>query len=136
MEQKVVQPSILQKTLEEFNQLDEKISHYSSILGLVDWDQKVMAPKKGRYVFAKATGTLRTEIFRLSVSKEMGQLLETFTVKEHHSQLDQVTRAKVREYNEYYQRSQAIPADLFREYSILTAQANDAWEEARENNDF
>jgi carboxypeptidase Taq len=136
MEQKVVQPSILQKTLEEFNQLDEKISHYSSILGLVDWDQKVMAPKKGRYVFAKATGTLRTEIFRLSVSQEMGQLLETLTVKEHHSLLDQVTRAKVREYNEYYQRSQAIPAKLFKEYSILTAQANDAWEEARENNDF
>ncbi|MBT2658227.1 carboxypeptidase M32 [Bacillus sp. ISL-18] len=136
MEQNMVQPSSLKKALEQFNQLDEKITHYSSILGLVDWDQKVMAPKKGRSVFAKATGTLRTEIFQLSVSPEMGQLLETLTLKENRSQLDQVTKAKVREYHNYYQKSQAIPADLFKEYSILTAQANDAWEEARENNDF
>src|SRR3954453_12733157 len=98
MEQKVVQPSILQKTLEEFNQLDEKITHYSSILGLVDWDQKVMAPKKGRYVFAKATGTLRTEVFKLSVSEEMGALLETLTSKDNEKHLDEITKAKVREY--------------------------------------
>jgi carboxypeptidase Taq len=136
MEQNTVQPSALKKALEQFKQLDEKITHYSSILGLADWDQKVMAPKKGRNVFAKATGTLRTEIFQLSVSSEMAQLLETLTEKEHRSQLDQVTRAKVREYYDYYQKSQAIPADLFKEYSILTAQANDAWEEARENNDY
>src|SRR3954463_10440033 len=106
MEQKVVHPS-LQKALEQFKQLDEKISHYSRILGLVDWDQKVMAPTKGRYIFAKATGTLRTEIFQLSVSQEMGHLLETLTIEEHHSKLDEETRAKVREYKEYYQKSQA-----------------------------
>ncbi|MEH7094261.1 carboxypeptidase M32 [Neobacillus vireti] len=136
MEQNMVQPSSLKKALEQFKLLDEKITHFSSILGLVDWDQKVMAPKKGRNVFAKATGTLRTEIFQLSVSPEMGQLLETLISRENRSQLDQVTRAKVREYNDYYQKSQAIPADLFKEYSILTAQANDAWEEARENNNY
>ncbi|PLS07239.1 carboxypeptidase M32 [Neobacillus cucumis] len=136
MEQKVVHQTALQKVLEQFNYLDEKITHYSSILGLADWDLKVMAPKKGRSVFAKATGTLRTEIFQLSVSKEMGDLLETLSTDELHSQLDEVTKAKVREYKEYYQKSKAIPADLFKEYSILTAQANDAWEEAREYNDF
>ncbi|PFN97787.1 carboxypeptidase M32 [Bacillus sp. AFS076308] len=136
MAEKVVQPSSLQKAMEQFKILDEKITHYSSILGLADWDQKVIAPKKGRNVFAKATGTLRTEIFQLSVSPEMGHLLETLTLEKHYSQLDQATRAKVREYKTYYQKSKAIPADLFKEYSILTAQANDAWEEARENNDF
>ncbi|MEH7415242.1 carboxypeptidase M32 [Neobacillus drentensis] len=136
MEQKMVSPSLLQKALGEFIQLDEKITHYSSILGLVDWDQKVMAPKKGRNIFSKATGTLRTEIFQLSVSQEMGQLLEALTLENHYLQLDQVTRAKVREYKEYYQKSKAIPADLFKDYSILTAQANDAWEEARDKNDF
>ena len=135
MEQKVADPA-LQKALEQFNLLDEKITHFSSIIGLADWDQKVMAPKKGRNIFAKASGTLRTEVFKLSVSQEMGDLLETLTSAENREKLDEITKARVREYKEYYQKSKSIPADLFQEYSILTAQANDAWEEARENNDF
>jgi len=135
MEQKVADPA-LQKALEQFNLLDEKITHFSSIIGLADWDQKVMAPKKGRNIFANASGTLRTEVFKLSVSQEMGDLLETLTSAENGEKLDEVTKARVREYKEYYQKSKSIPADLFQEYSILTAQANDAWEEARENNDF
>jgi len=136
MEQKVIQTKTLSESLDQFKLLDEKISHYSSILGLVDWDQKVMAPKKGRNVFAKATGTLRTEVFKLSVSQEMGDLLAALTSEENKVKLDEVMNAKVREYNEYYKKSKSIPADLFQEYSILTAQANDVWEEARANNDF
>ncbi|WML27040.1 carboxypeptidase M32 [Neobacillus sp. OS1-33] len=135
MEQKVIDP-IVQKALIQFKGLDEKITHFSSIIGLADWDQKVMAPKKGRSIFAKATGTLRTEIFKLSVSQEMGDLIAELTLPENFELLDAVTKAKVREYSAYYQKSKSIPADLFQEYSILTAQANDAWEEARENNDF
>jgi len=135
MEQKVIDPVVL-RALGQFKALDEKITHFSSIIGLADWDQKVMAPKKGRSMFAKATGTLRTEIFKLSVSEEMGELLAELTLPDNLAFLDEVTRAKVREYKEYYQKSKSIPADLFQEYSILTAQANDAWEEARENNDF
>ncbi len=135
MEEKVT-ASILQAALNQFNALDEKITHFSSIIGLADWDQKVMAPKKGRHVFAKAIGTLRTEVFKLSVSQEMGSLLETLSSEENAALLDDVTRAKVREYRTFYQKSKSIPADLFQEYSVLTAQTNDAWEEARENNDF
>lgn len=126
----------LQAVLEKFNALDEKITHFSSIIGLADWDSKVMAPKKGRSVFAKATGTLRTEVFKLQVSEDMGALLSILTSSENSEMLDQVTKAKVREYNEFYQKSKSIPADLYHEYAVLTAQANDAWEEAREKNEF
>ncbi|MGG3470697.1 carboxypeptidase M32 [Neobacillus pocheonensis] len=135
MEQKVLDPTI-QEALEQFSALDEKITHFSSIIGLADWDQKVMAPKKGRSIFAKATGSLRTEIFKLMVSSEMGELLETLSKPENLKELAPYAKAKIREYKDYYQKSKSIPADLFQEYSVLTAQANDAWEEARANNDF
>src|SRR3954452_24361863 len=114
MEQKVIDP-VVQKALIQFKGLDEKITHFSSIIGLADWDQKVMAPKKGRSIFAKATGTLRTEIFKLSVSQEMGDLLAELTLPENFELLDAVTKAKVREYSAYYQKSKSIPADLFQE---------------------
>lgn len=135
MEQKVI-AGTLQQTLEEFKRLDVKISHLISIGGLVSWDQKVMAPKKGRNTFAKAAGTLQTEIFKLSVSPEMGGLLQILTSPENNGVLDDVTRAKVREYNHFYQKSKSIPADLYQEYAVLTGQANEAWEEARAKNDF
>jgi carboxypeptidase Taq len=135
MEQKVVDQTV-QKAIEQFKALDEKITHFSSIIGLADWDAKVMAPKKGRNGFAKATGSLRTEVFKLSVSQEMADLLATLTAPENAELVDDVMKARVREYKNYYQKSKSIPADLFQEYSILTAQANDAWEEAREKNDF
>ncbi|NRD79294.1 carboxypeptidase M32 [Bacillus sp. BRMEA1] len=126
----------LQKAMDEFTALDEKITHFTSIIGLTDWDQKVMAPKKGRSVFAKATGTLRTEVFKLMVSEEMGDLLDKLSSVEASAVLSDVTKAKIREYKKYYQKSKRIPANLFQAYSVLTAQANDAWEEARANNDF
>ncbi|MED4205145.1 carboxypeptidase M32 [Neobacillus mesonae] len=126
----------LKEVLEKFRVLDEKITHYSSLIGLADWDQKVMAPKKGRNVFAKAAGSLKTEVFKLSVSEEMGSLLETLSEQENESVLDVVTKAKVREYKTFYQKSKSIPADLFQEYAIITGQANDVWEEARDGNDF
>jgi carboxypeptidase Taq len=135
VEQKLIDPA-LQTALEKFKGLDEKITHFSSIIGLVDWDQKVMAPKKGRSIFAKAAGSLRTEVFKLQVSQEMGDLMAELSLPENEKLIDTVTKAKVREYREYYQKSKSIPAEQFQEYSILTAQANDAWEEARENNDF
>ncbi|WP_053366399.1 carboxypeptidase M32 [Bacillus sp. FJAT-27245] len=123
-----------QKAIQDFKALDEKITHFQSIAGLTDWDQKVMAPKKGRAQFAKAIGTLRTEAFKLAVSEEMGRLLEELTSES--VELDEVTAAQVRERKEQYDRSKRIPAEEFKEFAILTAQANDAWEHAREHNDF
>jgi carboxypeptidase Taq len=135
MKQKVLNPTIL-SALEKFMDLDEKISHFNSILGLLSWDQKVIAPKKGRPIFAKASGTLRTEAFKLTVSEEMGELLSILSSPKAGEYLDETAKAKVRERLKFYNRSKSIPAEMIKDFSVLTSQANDAWEEARENNDF
>ncbi|WP_099362893.1 carboxypeptidase M32 [Fredinandcohnia onubensis] len=126
----------LQEKVDQFKKLDEKITHLNSVLALADWDQKVMAPKKGRSLFANSIGTLSTEIFKLSISKEMGQLLEVLTDDKLYAQLDDVTKATVRERNNFYKQSKSIPSELYNEYIVLTSNANDAWEEARETNNF
>ncbi|MDZ5471259.1 carboxypeptidase M32 [Bacillus sp. 31A1R] len=126
----------IEKALASFKELDEKITHLSSIAALIGWDQKVIAPKKGRSTFANASGTLSTEIFKLSVSSEMGGLLDILSTPEAAAQLDDISKAQVREHKENYDRSKKIPTDLYKEYAVLTAQANDVWEAARANNDF
>lgn len=135
MEQEVMNQTIV-SALDRFQELDEKISHFNSISGLLSWDQKVIAPKKGRSAFAKASGTLRTEAFKLTVSDEMGELLSTLSTPEAEAYLNDVARAQVRERKEFYSRSKRIPAEMIKDFSVLTSQANDAWEDARENDDF
>jgi carboxypeptidase Taq len=122
--------------LEQFKELDEKITHLSTVSALVGWDQKVMAPKKGRMLFSKAYSALETEIFKLMVSKEMGELLAELSAEDSLNSLDDVTKARIRERKQFYDKSNTIPANLYQEYATLTSEANHIWEEARENNDF
>lgn len=126
----------VQQKVEQFKKLDEKLCHYSDVLGLLGWDSKTKAPKKGRALFAKAIGTLSTESFKLSISKEMGEVLEFLTQEDVWAQLDEVTQACVKERKKNYDKSKTIPADEYQEYVILVNNANQAWETARENNDF
>lgn len=120
--------------LEQFKELDEKITHLSTVSALVGWDQKVMAPKKGRMLFSKAYSTLETEIFKLMISKEMGDYLTELTSIQNN--FDDVTSARIRERKLFYDKYKTIPTDLYQEYSTLTSEANLVWEEARANNDF
>jgi carboxypeptidase Taq len=133
--QQVVDENI-QTTIEQFKTLDEKISHYTNILGLLNWDARTGAPKKGKPIFAKAKGTLSTEMFKLSVSQEMGEYLEKLSKPLVNERLDDVTKACVRVRKAAYDKSKRIPPEEYTEYVVLMSNANDAWEEARANNDF
>lgn len=131
-----LQAADIQEITRKFKQLDEKITHYSSVLGLANWDQRTKAPKKGRPIFAKALGTLSTEAFKLTVSEEMGQYIEFLTQEEVYNKLDDVTKASLRERKGEYEKSKSIPSDFYNEYVVLMSTANNAWEDARANNDF
>jgi carboxypeptidase Taq len=125
-----------QAVLQQFKALDEKICAFSSVLSLAGWDAKVKAPKKGRMTFAKSIGALSTEVFKLSVSKEMGDCLAQLTKPEVNEKLSEQDKAMVRIRNHHYTRSKSIPTELFQQYSVLQGEANNAWEDARANNDF
>ncbi|GIN85046.1 carboxypeptidase 1 [Heyndrickxia sporothermodurans] len=135
MKQMVCDQSV-KEAWEKFKKLDEKITHYSSVTALLDWDQKVMAPKKGRQSFSNAIGTLKTEEFKLMVSDEMRDVLSVLSSSDAIEYLDEKEIAQVRERKEFYDRSKSIPPKMYQEYAVLTAQANDSWEEARDKNDF
>lgn len=126
----------LTESLQKLKQLDEKISAYSSVLSLSGWDSKVMAPKKGRKTFANAIGIVSTEVFKLRVSDDMGNLLAELTKPDIYNSLEDKDQALVRKYNHSYSRNKSIPTHLYQEYSVLTGEANQVWEEARANNDF
>jgi carboxypeptidase Taq len=125
-----------QDYVNKFKRLDEKISHFTDILGLLGWDQKTKAPKKGRPLFAKAIATLSAEAFSLSISEEMGKCLSELSQPEIYHQLDDSIKAAIRVRKRAYEKLKRIPKEEYQQYVILTTTSNQIWEEARANNNF
>ncbi|WP_373231547.1 carboxypeptidase M32 [Cohnella sp.] len=122
--------------LKRFRELTGQIKQYEEILGVVYWDMRTGAPRKGIEMRSEAVGALSAETFKLSTSAEMGELLAQLSEPAQKEQLDDINRRLVEETAKEYERNRKIPPELYREYVVLTSQAESAWEEAKENNDF
>lgn len=126
----------LQKVVNQFKEIDQRIAHYHEVLNVVSWDLQTGAPKKGRGFRSNALGTLSTDVFQLSMSEEMGHCLETLLAPEAYEQLDEVTQASVREHKRLYEKFKQIPPALYKEFVIHSSNAHDVWEEAKNTNNF
>ncbi len=126
----------LEQILQQFNAIDQRISHYKEVIALVYWDLQTTAPKKGKPFRSEAYGTLSSDMFHITLSDELKQTLEKLSEPEIYSQLDPVTQGKVRERTKEIEKLSKIPADLHKEYIIHTSKAHDVWEEAKSKNDF
>ncbi|MEW9669937.1 carboxypeptidase M32 [Ammoniphilus sp. 3BR4] len=124
------------QALQSFKSLEERICHLNSISSLVHWDMETASPKLGLSYMSEAVGTLSMEIFRLTTSDEMKNCLDVLMESGAYSQLDQATQASLREAKRNYDQTKKIPEELYKEYSILTAKAQNIWVEAKETNQF
>jgi carboxypeptidase Taq len=122
--------------LKRFRELTGQIKQYEEILGLVYWDMRTGAPRKGIELRSEAVGALSAETFKLSTSAEMGELLERLKEPEQMASLNEIDRRLVEETSKDYDRNRRIPPEMYREYVVLTSQSESAWEEAKKNNDF
>jgi len=124
------------ETLKRFRELTGKIKHYEEILGVAYWDMRTGAPRKGIELRSQAIGDLSAESFRLSTSDEMGELLSRLSAPGTLETLGKIDRRLVEVCLKEYERNRKIPPALYREYVVLTSQAESAWETAKENDDF
>ncbi len=122
--------------LKRFRELTGQIKQYEEILGLVYWDMRTGAPRKGVEQRSEAVGALSAETFKLSTSEEMGELLQQLNKPEQSAELGEIDRRLVEETTKDYERNRRIPPDMYREYVVLTSQSESAWEEAKANDDF
>ncbi|CAM3864708.1 carboxypeptidase M32 [Cohnella lubricantis] len=123
-------------TLTKFRELTTKLKQYSEILGLVYWDMRTGAPRKGIEFRSEAVGALSDDMFRLSTSDEMGELLEKLGQPDTYAALSAIDRRLVEETRKEFDRNRKLPPELFKEYVILTSQSESAWEVAKDENDF
>jgi len=122
--------------LKRFRELTGKIKQFDEILGVVYWDMRTGAPRKGVPQRSEAVGALSAEAFKLATSDEMGELLAQLGTPERLAGMDDINRRLVTETRKDYERNRKLPPELYREYVVLTSQAESAWEEAKERDDF
>ncbi len=126
----------IQTKLDEFKRYVRKMKQYKEAVGLLYWDLRTGAPKKGVQTRSEVVGELSTEVFRMSVSDKMGEFLAFFTQPEHFGQLDRTSQKMIEECQKDYDRSKKIPEDKYQAYVVLTSQAESVWEDAKHQSDF
>ncbi|WP_018131331.1 carboxypeptidase M32 [Effusibacillus pohliae] len=126
----------LQTVVEEFRRYTRRMKDYTEAIGLLAWDLRTGAPKKGQEQRSEVIGTLSADLFKMGVSAEMKEFLDRLSEPDTYEQLDPITRGVVRECKKEYERSQRIPAELYQEYVVLVSKSETVWETARNQNDF
>lgn len=117
-------------------ELLKRIRYYNDALSVLYWDLRTGAPRKGAIQRSEVIGMISEEIYKLTTSDEMEKCLEYFEAPDNNSILDNVMKAAVKECRREFDKYRKIPIDRYKEYVILTSNAETVWEEAKNNNDF
>ncbi|MFZ5351208.1 MAG: carboxypeptidase M32 [Bacillota bacterium] len=126
----------LDNMIKDFKEFIKTIKQYNDAIGILYWDLRTGAPKKGVPERAEVIGMLSTEVFKMSTSKQMEEYLEYFSSSEINDKLDGIMRALTAEYKKEFDRFKKIPQEMYKEYVVLTSEAESVWEEAKNSNDF
>lgn len=126
----------MNKQTDAFRALIKKMKYYEEALGVLHWDMRTGAPRKGLEDRSEVVGLLSGEMFRMAVSDEMGEHLERLNRPEVLAELSEIDRRLVEVTQRDFDRGRKIPQEEFEAYVVLTSKAEGIWEEAKENSDF
>lgn len=124
------------KTEKKFLDLLNKISSYNEALGLMYWDLRTGAPKKGMEQRSEVIGLLSSEVFALSTSNEMKAYIDELSDPSAFNKLSDITKKAVEVAKKDYERDVKIPPEEYKEYVILQSKSESIWEEAKHKSDF
>lgn len=126
----------LQAKLEQFLDLNKKIKSYNEAIGLLHWDMSTGAPRKGIDTRSETIGMLSSEAFKLQTSEEMKELISYLNEESAFAALSDVHQRLINDCKKELERTQSVPPEKVREFSVLTAQSQSKWEVAKEKADF
>lgn len=120
---------------EYYNKLVELVKDagiIGSVRELLEWDELVTMPPGTVERRGLQKAALAAHHHKLATSDKIGELIS----KAESERLNDEQKAMVREIKFDYEREKKVPEQLVKELQITTTQANEAWEKAREKNDF
>ncbi len=125
----------IDEMIQKFRTLTKQLSYYGEAIELMAWDLRTGAPRAAAPARAETIGGLSEISFRLGNSEEMEQCVQAILTAPE-DQVDAVTRRMAVQADRSIRRSKQIPPDQYKEYVILTSEAESVWEEAKAKKDF
>ncbi|WP_274650633.1 carboxypeptidase M32 [Paenibacillus humicola] len=122
--------------LQKFTDRIKQIKSYEEALGVLYWDLRTGAPRKGVEARSEAIGMLSAQSFQLATAPELGEWLSELEQPQTLEALSEIDRRLVAETRKDYDRSVKIPPGLYQEYVVLTSQSESVWEEAKASGDY
>jgi len=122
-----------EKLLEKLLERVRTSAKFSYAANLLDWDLTTKMPNGGAEGRAEISATVRTEGFKLFTSDELGEILKKLAGVE---EVDRQKQVLLRRISAAYQRSKAIPPDLFQAFGEASSKSYVVWVKAKEKSDF
>ncbi|WP_226579223.1 carboxypeptidase M32 [Halobacillus litoralis] len=107
-------------------------SSYGEAIGLMAWDMRTKAPKKGIDGRSEVLGVLSQKVHEIQTSQEMRGYIDELKG----NVADPIVQRSLEEAEETYEKTAKIPTREYREYVTLQSKAESMWAEAKEKNDF
>ncbi|REJ09686.1 carboxypeptidase M32 [Halobacillus trueperi] len=121
-----------QTTEQKFMELLKEQSAYGEAIGLMAWDMRTKAPRKGIEGRSEVIGVMSQKVHEIQTSEKMRHYIDELKGKTQ----DPILKRAVEEAEETYNKTAKIPADEYRAYVTLQTKAESMWGEAKSNNDF
>ncbi|MGI8315315.1 carboxypeptidase M32 [Halobacillus mangrovi] len=121
-----------QTTEQKFMALLKEQASYGEAIGLMAWDMRTKAPKKGVDNRSEVLGVLSQKVHEIQTSDEMKSYIDELKG----NVTDPVVQKSLEEAEETYEKTAKIPTKEYREYVTLQSKAESMWAEAKGNNDF
>lgn len=125
-----------ERMLKSFKERIRKLKYMEEALGVLHWDMRTGAPRKGLALRSEVVGMLSGEWFQLSTDDALGEMLEVLATKEALSEMNEIEQRLVQITKRDYERSRKIPHEQYEAYVVLTSKAEAKWEECKEASDF
>ncbi|MGL4848470.1 MAG: carboxypeptidase M32, partial [Clostridium sp.] len=124
----------MEEKLKELKVEVDKIGKMNAALELAYWDMQTKMPRKAIEQRAGVVEFLSGELFKLTTSDKMGEILEYF--KENTEELSDMDKGIVNHSKKRYEQTKKIPEEMYKEFILSSAMSQGAWEEAKEKKDF
>lgn len=110
-----------------------ELLHLDQAIGLMEWDEEVMLPVRGRQQRGEQMATLEGLRHSILVSDRLGDLIEDVAARIGG---DEDLARELALLRRQRKRALAVPRDLVRSFANAKSQTLAAWEEARARDDF
>ena len=126
----------MEEKIKQLNTLMGEVADLAGVGALLGWDQQVNMPPGGVDDRGNQMALIGGLIHDRITSDEMGKLIADLASEIGDLDADNDIARNVRRAKWQYEQNTRIPKEKVMEFLMTTAQANEIWVKARQNNDF